>query len=222
MEETDQKPDNSESKKESKKDKGGKKDLIKKILAILLALLLLLAASYGGYWYKGQQAKKESDEKQQQIDKLEEEKKKTEEELAAEKSKKSSDSDSESSATKTKPSESDLENIEASITSGNTAALEGYMASKVNVIMAATECCGSRTPAQAIGDLQYIEAGTDPWNFSLPAATIASYQAGYYSSYFPADALVGKSANDYVVSFTFDSNGDIDGIFMAINADLLV
>lgn len=221
MEETDQKQENNDGKKDNKKEKGAKKGLIKKILAILLALLLLLAAFYGGYWYKGQQAKKDSDAKQQQIDKLEEEKKKAEEELEAEKSEKSSSSDSTTKA-KTEPSASDLENIEDSISSGNTAALEGYMASKVNVIMAASECCGSRTPSQAISDLNYIEAGTDPWDFSLPAATIAAYQAGYYSSYFPADALVGKSANDYVVSFTFDSNGDIDGIFMAINADLLV
>lgn len=119
------------------------------------------------------------------------------------------------------PSAAELENIEASITSGNTAALEGYMAASVNVILAASEAYGPQTPAQAVSDVDYVSDGSDPWNFALPAATLAQYQTGDYKQYFPVSALVGKSANGYVVSFQFDNAGKIDGIFMTNNADIL-
>jgi len=59
--------------------------------------------------------------------------------------------------------------------------------------------------------LKYLDNATDPWDFALPAATLAAYQTGGYKQYFPTTALVGKSANKYVVSFQFDSNGKISG-----------
>jgi hypothetical protein len=121
----------------------------------------------------------------------------------------------------TKPSAATIENIKASITSGNTAALEGYMAPTVHVVIAASEGVGDRTPTQAVSDLSYLNNATDPWNFDLPAATLTSWRAGSYASYFPTDAVVGKSANDYVISFTFNSSGKISGVFMAVNSDLL-
>jgi uncharacterized protein HemX len=119
------------------------------------------------------------------------------------------------------PSQATLDNIKASITSKNTAALEGYMAASVNVILAASEAYGPQTPAQAVKDVDYVSGGTEPWNFALPAATLAQYQAGDYKQYFPASALVGKSANDYVISFQFDSAGKINGIFMTNTASVL-
>lgn len=124
--------------------------------------------------------------------------------------------------TATQPSADTLENIKASITSGNTAALEGYMAASVNVILAASEAYGPQTPTQAITDLQYLDNATDPWDFALPAATLASYKAGGYSAYFTDDALVGQSADKYLISFQFDSSGKINGIFMTNNADALL
>lgn len=202
-------PNNEPDKKPAKlkKDRSG----FKKVLAVLGILLLMGASAYAGYWYREEQAKKDLKEKQSQIDTLIQEKSALQKQL----DEASADEEAEDTA---KPSASDLENIEAAISSGNTAALEGFMADKVFVIMAATECCGSRAPAQAVADLAYVEAGTDPWDFDLPAATRSSYASGDYADYLPTDALVGKSANGYVVGFTFDSAGDIDGVFMAGSA----
>ena len=121
----------------------------------------------------------------------------------------------------TAPSAAELENIQASITSGNTAALEGYMASSVYEVIAASESAGAKTPTDAINGLSYINPGGDnTWDFALPTATLSAYQAGFYKQYFPTTALVGKSSDDHVVSFQFDSTGKISGIFMAIASTL--
>jgi len=123
--------------------------------------------------------------------------------------------------TVTPPSAAELENIKASITSGNTAALEGYMASSVYEVIAASESAGAKTPTDAINGLSYINPGGDnTWDFALPTATLSAYQTGFYKQYFPTSALVGKSSDDHVVSFQFDSTGKISGIFMAM-ADVL-
>jgi hypothetical protein len=116
----------------------------------------------------------------------------------------------------TAPSTAELDNIKASITSGNTAALEGYMPSSVNVVIAASGHAVTDTPTQAISELDYLSpGGTNTWDFALPAATLNGYQAGFYKQYFPASALVGKSSDGHVVSFQFDINAKISGIFMA-------
>lgn len=118
----------------------------------------------------------------------------------------------------TVPSATQASNIKAAITSGNTAALQSYMASSVSVVIAASEGMGPQTPAQAVKDVDYVSAGTN-WDFALPAATLSKYQSGAYKQYFPANALVGQSSNKYLISFQFDSSGKIDAIFMAKNAD---
>ena len=117
--------------------------------------------------------------------------------------------------------ESLKENMAAAISSGNTAALEGYMASSVRVIIAATSKNSTGTPTQAIADLEYLEAGTDPWNFNLSQATLSSFENGAYGSYFGDGTYVGQSANNYVVSFGINQAGKIATIFMAQNANLL-
>lgn len=123
---------------------------------------------------------------------------------------------------KTTVSEATRANLADAIKSGNTAALAGYMASSVHVIVAASEGIGDRTPAQAINDLNYISTAVSPWNFSLDSATLAKYAAGSYKTYFLTDSLVGKSSDGYVISFNFDTTGKISGIFMAIKDDLLL
>ncbi len=126
--------------------------------------------------------------------------------------------------TETAPKASTIENIKASITSGNTAALEGYMASSVNVILAATEAYGSQTPTQAVSDITtFISDDINSWdyNFALPAATLNAYAQNDYSQYFPTNAIVGKATNDQVISFSFDCNGKIDTVFMSGSSSLL-
>lgn len=197
------------------KKSGGRK---KKWWMLLLVLLLIAGAAIAGYWWRGEDAKDEAKKAaaaasvlQQQIDQLEKD-------LTAAKAEHKETS---TEASAKAPSQATLDNIEAAVKSGNYAALQGYMASKVTVILAASEGLGERTPTQAIADVKYLDDGTDPWNFDLSAATMENYMDGDYKKYFPEGALVGKSANNYVVSFTFDHEAKISGIFMTSNAALL-
>lgn len=119
-------------------------------------------------------------------------------------------------------SDSLKENTAAAIETQNTAALEGYMAASVTVVIAASEKGGAETAAQAVKDLDYLNSGTSPWDFKLPDATLTSFRSGFYGKYFGADAtIVGQSANKYVVSFGVNTSGKIDTVFMAASADLL-
>lgn len=187
----------------------------KVFLKLLLVVIFIAGAGAGGWDYRDTQAKDDAKVKQTEVDNLKAANSKLKSDLDAAKKAASE------ATTNTKPTQADLDNIEAAIKSGNTAALEQLMATKVTVILAASEGLGERTPTQAIKDLDYLDSGTDPWDFDLPAATITSYQAGDYKQYFPVGALMGKSANDYVVSFAFNNSGKISIIFMAANADLL-
>lgn len=147
--------------------------------------------------------------------------------LAAAKSGTSSSGDSSSKSgvctTQVVLTQEQKDNIAAAISSKNTAALEGYMASAVNVVFAASEKGGNVTPAQAITDLEYVNSGaTSPWNFNLSDPTIATYKAGSYATYFEGVIHVGRSANGYVVSFGFDTCGKINRIFVSPAEDLLL
>ena len=67
----------------------------------------------------------------------------------------------------------------------------------------------------------WLDRGISHEYYMRRAWGIDGYQAGDYKSYFPNGALIGKSANNYLVSFTFDSAGKISGVFMVADADLL-
>lgn len=183
-------------------------------LKFLLLLILIAAAGIAGWYYRDTQAKDDKKVLQAEVDALKSENAALQKEL----------DDAEAAAAEEiikKPSQADLDNIEAAVKSGNYAALEQLMEEKVTVILAASEGLGERTIEQALDDLDYLDSGTDPWNFDLPAKTIDNYQAGDYKQYFPDGALVGRSANDYVVSFSFSDNGKIKTIFMSADSDIL-
>lgn len=112
-------------------------------------------------------------------------------------------------------------NIRDAIASGNTAALEGRMTNPISVVLAASDGIGPRTPAQAVADLAYLESGTDPWDFNLPAATLDAYRTNY-GTYIGASALAGRSANKLVVVFTFDDCAKIKTILMSASEDILL
>lgn len=184
----------------------------KKLLMWLVMLAVVGGAAYAGYYYADRQAKDKQQDQTREIAKLK---------LQITQLKYDLNSLNASQSTITPPSTDDLANITAAVKSGNYAALEGLMTPKVTVIIAASEGVGERTPVQAISDIKYLNAGTDPWNFALPQATVDGYAAGDYAKYFPDGALVGKAANGYVVSFSFNSSGKISTIFMSVNEDVL-
>lgn len=114
-----------------------------------------------------------------------------------------------------------LQNVAAAVSSGNYAAIDGYLADKVSYAIAASSGQGTLTKAQAIKQLEYLNNGTAPWNFNIANATITKYKAGAYSSYINDDVIFGVSGNKYFVSFRLDSNNKIDQLFIASSTDLL-
>ena len=120
------------------------------------------------------------------------------------------------------PSSSAASSIKAAITSGNTAALEGYMASSVVVATATSNSTAviTGTPAKAVSSVtSFITGATSPWDFALASSVLSSYEASSsHGKYFPTIAIVGKSANNKVISFSFDSTGKISTVLLA-NSD---
>ena len=197
-----------------------KKINIKKTLTPLLVLVLLAAAAGAGYWWRDRDAKKLDTYRNSQITTLEGKNSLLEKDLAAEKAK--NETASKKATATAGPTDSTLGNVKDSISSGNTAALEGYMATKVLVILAASEGIGTRSASQAVSDItSYLKEATNPWDFDLADAALNSYSQGDYSQYFPSGSLVGQSKNDYVISFSFNNAGKISVVFMSVSADLL-
>jgi hypothetical protein len=113
------------------------------------------------------------------------------------------------------------DNIAAAVTSKNYAALQGYMAAQVNVVIAASEKGGNEAPAKAVDDMAYLDNGIPPWDFALPSSTTDIWAAHFYKDYFIGTFFAGKSSTDNVVSFQFDSCGKIKTVFMAADAGIL-
>lgn len=195
-----------------------KKPKIKLILTVLL--ILALAGGAGGYWWRDKTAKESQKRQDTEIAQLKDKTSSLDKDLADAKAKSNT-----ATATTTPvavPSAATVQSVKDSITSGNTAALEGYMAAKVTVTIAASESAGVRTPAQAVSDVtSYIKSATSPWNFALPVETLTAFGSGSYGVYFPNGAVVGKAANKYVISFVFNSAGKINTVFMAASSDIL-
>ncbi len=190
------------------------KKIIKKVLIFVLVLLLIAGAAGGAYWWRDSVAvsaeKKQADDIASYKSTVADLKKELAEAKAAA-------GDSSEPCTEVAPKTAAIDNIKASITSGDTAALAGYMASTVNVILAATEAYGPQTAAQAVESVSsFISADNTSWDydFSLAASVLSGYQSGDYKQYFPDTAVVGKASNKQVISFSFDCDGKIDTVFM--------
>ncbi|MCB9822663.1 hypothetical protein H6800_00120 [Candidatus Nomurabacteria bacterium] len=191
---------------------------IKPMYLRLLALTVAGAAILGVYFWQTNEIANVRDDYESQISDLQDKIDKLQKDAKSTNAKKSSDK----TTGATEVSATVKANVEAAISSKNTAALESYMADSVKVIIAASEGIGDRTPVQAVNDLDYLNSATDPWDFDLPAATIDDWQTGDYASYFPETLrVIGRSSNSYVVVFKFNASEKITDIFMAVNDDLL-
>ncbi len=186
---------------------------IKWVLIILALLLLIGAAAY--FWWQWQEClkneealKKDKQQLQSQIDTLSKaETKKTDTPVAT-----CVDS----------PSAFYKENIKAALDTKNTAVFATYTTNPVKFVLAASEKGGNETPDEAAQSIEYTHSATGPWDFTLPAATIAQYDAGFYTDYFDANTYIGRAASGMVAAFDFDcSTGKISQIFIAADDDLL-
>jgi len=201
---------------------GVKKSRSKPLLVIMAVLFIVAvaAAGYLGWQYK--QKRDDNKSLQSRITTLTKQLDDKNKELAAEKQKEAAASSTATSSSSSATLAALKENITAALNSKNTAALQGYMASSVTFVLAATEYGPTETAAKAVTDLtSHTSSATTPWNFDLPAVTLSSYAAGDYHQYFGSGAIVGKSANNYVVSFTLNSSGKISTVFVSASADLL-
>lgn len=117
-------------------------------------------------------------------------------------------------------------NIADAMNSGNTAALEGYLAPTVHITYAASENEGDVSDHGLIID--NLTRATGPgvtWDFDLPASLIENYRnnpgaGGAYVDDFPEGAIVGKSSEDYVLSFAV-SGGTITRILFGDEYSLI-
>jgi hypothetical protein len=118
------------------------------------------------------------------------------------------------------------ETVVDAMNSGNTAAIEGYLAPSVFIIYAASEYSGDVTDhALIVDDLSASTADGVTWDFDLPADLIDKYRSNpgageAYAPYFPENALVGKSSADRVLSFTVEG-GLITAILFADEYSLI-
>jgi hypothetical protein len=215
----------------SKEEKSTNKNRSKlKLTVLILLALILIGAFVYLYWRLDKTSRDQDARSQSTITALHKKVSLLEKDLAkcrsilADNDTSTSTETSTTPPTCTQPSASVVENVKASITSGNTAALGGYMEASVNVILAATEGIGPSTHDQAIAAISnFITSDNNSWDydFSLPAATLDSYGSGDYSAYFPDGAVVGKASNDRVISFVFGCDGKIKTVFMSIASDIL-
>jgi hypothetical protein len=111
-------------------------------------------------------------------------------------------------------SAADRQNVIDAITSGNTAAIEGYLSEPVMVILMSTECCGEISRAEAVAQLSYVTAAPGPWDFGLPATTVDPWHSNiYYGDLFTGDDITGRAADGTIISFGIEG-GVITKILM--------
>jgi|SRR3989344_4326780 len=106
------------------------------------------------------------------------------------------------------------DNIEASVNSGNFAALTSYMTNPVEVILQATECCGPLSPAESENQMNYIEAGA-PFDFGPTNNTIVNLKAKNSEL---AGKFIGISKNsEHLIAFGINNQNQITDIRMSVS-----
>ncbi|HSX00234.1 MAG TPA: hypothetical protein VLH38_04325 [Patescibacteria group bacterium] len=191
-----------------------------KTLAVIILLLLLAAAGWLAWQLK--QCKDEDKKTTVTNTQLEQKVASLNKQLVTTKATASNSASTSSAACAvTSIPQSLKDNMADAVKSKNYAALAGYMASPVTVVIAASEKGGSESPAQAVADMAYLSGATDPWNFALPSGTTDVWAAHFYKQYFTGMFYTGEAASHHVVSLQVDSCGKISSVFMAADATLL-
>lgn len=196
------------------------------IIGTAVLIVILMATSAGGaYWWRDNRAANESKTQTATINSLTKDKQDLQKQIADLKAAAvaSSTAPQPTTCTPKAPNATTIDNIEASITSGNTAALEGYMATTVQDVYAAADAIPAGTAAASVADITTFVSDqiTGVWSFPVSAASLATYRAGSYGKYFPSIAVVGGSTRHRVISFSFDCNGKINTVFMAADDSVL-
>lgn len=110
--------------------------------------------------------------------------------------------------------------IQSSLNAKSFSGISPYLASSVQVVKAGSSTFSGLTPQQVIEQLAYLAGAAPPW-VEVSGATLTNWQNGPYGSYFGAGTVVFQSSNNYVVSFDFTPDGQIDTVFMTNDAGVL-
>lgn len=109
--------------------------------------------------------------------------------------------------------------MEESITSDNTAALEQDLAPDVLVTIAASEFSETRTPVEAINDLDYI-VEFENWTFPIDDDTLAAAQTGTYGKFILGTPFGGTNPDGDFIVFGVEG-GAIVSIYMGVSLEYL-
>jgi hypothetical protein len=194
-----------------------KKNIGKTILVIIL-IIVLIAAGAGAYLWRDKTANDSANKQSATISSLNAKIVSLQTELTVA----NANNGSQSLCVAVPPITTITDGIKSSITSGNAAALEAYMSSSVIIASASTGDVITSTQTQAVSSVtDFIAKATKPWNFSLSASVLTSFNSGSYGKYFPNSAIVGESTNKTIISFNFDCTSKIDSILLSTSEDLL-
>lgn len=199
------------------KFKPAKKSKARMILMILIVLVLMAASAGAAYWWRDKTANDSAKKQTATIATLNAEVSALQQQAFA-----NNTTINQTGCTTVLPVASVIDSIRSSITSGNTVALEGYMAPAVNVMPTSSGVIVTGTPQQAISSISdFINSATAPWDFALTTSVLNTYKAGGFAKYFPTGAIVGLSANNKVISFSFDCNAKISAVLLSPSKDLV-
>lgn len=191
-----------------------KRSALNTTLIVLLVIALMALAAFGGYMLRDKTAADLKTQQSTEISSLKTEKTNLEKQLA--------DKTAEFNANSfISPVATVIDSIKSSITSKNTAALEGYMSkSAIAIDGSSFNSTGDTTATQVVLRItNFIKDATTPWNFDLTDTVKESYTKLDYKM--SNNLVIGKSANGKVISFTFDSNGKISSVLLSANENLL-
>ncbi|PZQ91916.1 MAG: hypothetical protein DI534_02920 [Leifsonia xyli] len=108
-------------------------------------------------------------------------------------------------STKTTPQpevidESERAAIVEGIEAGNPAAVGPFLADEVTFVMAASECCGAISAADAAGGLLSYTSGSSGWTSPVDKAYLDQVRTSvYYGQYVPLDVIALRAASDGTV-----------------------
>lgn len=109
--------------------------------------------------------------------------------------------------------------IKTNVASKNYQGLTEYMTNPVHLILEATECCGTITPAEAVAEMSYIDEGI-PLDFNQNSATIVNLKAKNPAL---ANKYIGISqTKEHLAAFGLDAQNKISEILLSVSWKLYV
>lgn len=111
------------------------------------------------------------------------------------------------------------EAITSIIASNDPSSITPYLAANVTWVAFGSDGASPVLTAQAATTRLIASMGTEQWG-PTDNATIAQWQSGAFSQYFPAGSMQFDSSQDHFLSIVFDSNMKITQVVYGVGASL--